>query len=347
MLRSLHLCAGYAGWSLTLDQIGVDHQTACYVEIDSHAASVLVARMQDGALPPAPIWDDVATFDGLPWRGRVDLITAGFPCQPFSSAGQQLGVDDERWLWPEIARVVAEVEPGIVIVENVPQLRKHGLPEVLSDLASLGFDADWGLLSASAVGAPHRRERFWLVAYTDREFLQQFLAVGRQSEHDQHARHDPDRPCGTDVGHACCAGRPEVSGGSSGDEGQDGRRQDGADEPDGPGEDVAVPESFGLPGRGGSARTFGQDRTSERANTFTQPERRRPRWRGFPPRPDDIDGWERWTTEGGPQPGVRRGPDGPSAGMDRSPARLHLLGNGHVPQCAAEAVRRLAVRALS
>src|SRR4029453_3593849 len=130
MLRELALCAGYGGFPLAFKLLGMAHRTVGYVERDSYAAATLVARMGDQTLDRAPVWDEVETFDGRRWRGAVDLVSAGFPCQPFSAAGRQRGVDDERWLWPEIARIVGEVGPGLVLLENVPELVRRGLPEV-------------------------------------------------------------------------------------------------------------------------------------------------------------------------------------------------------------------------
>jgi DNA (cytosine-5)-methyltransferase 1 len=161
-LRSIELCAGYGGFTLGLRDYGI--RTVAYVERDSYAAATLVARMAEQRLDQAPIWDDLCTFDGKAWRGRVDLITAGFPCQPFSTAGNQRGVDDERWIWPNIAGIVADVRPRYVFLENVTGLIRAGLAHVLADLAALGFDAEWGVLSAAAVGAPHRRQRVWILA---------------------------------------------------------------------------------------------------------------------------------------------------------------------------------------
>ena len=161
----MHLCSGYGGFELGLRLAGVPCRSVCHIERDSFAAATLVARMAEKNLDQTPIWDDLTTFDGTAWRGRVDCVTAGFPCQPFSVAGSRLGVDDERWLWPAIERIIREVGPRFVFLENVPQLVRGGLPFVLSDLAQLGFDAEWGLLSASEVGAPHKRERFWLLAH--------------------------------------------------------------------------------------------------------------------------------------------------------------------------------------
>jgi len=143
---------------------GSDYRTVCWVENDVFAQEVLVARMRDGILCSAPIWDDVRTFDGRPWRGVVDLVSAGFPCQPWSCAGKQEGISDARWLWPDIARVVGEVEPSFVFVENVPPLLRGGMGWVLGDLAALGFDAEWDLFRASDMDAPHRRERLFILA---------------------------------------------------------------------------------------------------------------------------------------------------------------------------------------
>ena len=162
---ALCLCDGYGGFELGLREHGI--RTVARVEQDSYAAAVLVERMETARLDKAPVWDDLTTFDGSAWRGRVDLITAGFPCQPFSAAGQRKGVDDDRWLWPAIGRIIRDVGPSLVFLENVPGLVQHGLPHVLADLADLGFDAEWGLFSAADVGAPHRRQRFWLLAHAN------------------------------------------------------------------------------------------------------------------------------------------------------------------------------------
>ena len=165
VLHALHLCSGYGGFELALNHAGIDARTVAHVERDSYAAATLVARMEESRLDQAPIWSDLFTFDAAAWRGRVDLITAGFPCQPFSAAGKRLGVDDERHIWPRIADIISDVRPRYVLLENVRGVVRAVLPHVLADLARLGFDAEWGVLPASAVGAPHRRERWWCLAY--------------------------------------------------------------------------------------------------------------------------------------------------------------------------------------
>ncbi len=140
----------------------------CAVEYDHYARSVLVARQNDGCLPPFPIWDDVRTFDGRPWRGRVDVVSGGFPCQDISAAGKGAGIGGSRsGLWSEMARIVGEVRPSYVWVENSPLLVRRGLGLVLSDLAALGFSARWGVVGAHDAGAPHKRDRIWVLAYAE------------------------------------------------------------------------------------------------------------------------------------------------------------------------------------
>lgn len=163
-MYELALCAGIGALSLGLQDAGV--RTACYVERNPYRQQVLIARMQDGSLDQAPIWDDVTTFDGRPWSGRVDLISAGFPCQPFSSAGLRRGAEDDRHLWPDILRIIREVRPRFVLLENVRGLIvERTIAAILGNLAEYGYDAEWRVLSAHAFGAPHERERVFIIAY--------------------------------------------------------------------------------------------------------------------------------------------------------------------------------------
>ena len=174
MIHGVALCAGVGGLELGLKlAIGSAYRTVCYVEREAFAAAILAARMADKALDSAPVWDDAATFDGRPWRGRVDIIATGFPCQPASVAGERKGQADERWLWPAIARIIRHVRPSLVFVENVPGLLSvdggAAMGAVLGTVADLGFAAEWDLFSAAEVGAPHRRERLFLLAVADRQ----------------------------------------------------------------------------------------------------------------------------------------------------------------------------------
>ena len=140
-------------------------RTRCAVELDAYARRVLLARQADGSLPRFPVWDDVCTFDGRPWRGHIDVVSGGFPCQDISFAGRGAGLCGARSaLWWEMHRIICEVGPQFVFVENVAALANRGLDAVLGSLADIGFDARWGVLSAAAVGAPHKRDRMWIVA---------------------------------------------------------------------------------------------------------------------------------------------------------------------------------------
>ena len=145
-------------------------RTVCAVEFAAYPRSVLLARQRDGMLPPFPVWDDVRTFDGRPWRGRVDVVSGGFPCQDISIAGKGDGLDGERsGLWTEFARIIGEVQPRFAFVENSPMLTSRGLDRVLADLSTLGYDAEWGVVGADDAGAPHRRERIWILAYSNND----------------------------------------------------------------------------------------------------------------------------------------------------------------------------------
>ena len=162
-MNELALFAGAGGGILGGKLLG--WRTVCAVEWEPYPASVLCARQNDGLLPPFPIWDDVQTFDGKPWRGIVDVVSGGFPCQDISAAGKGTGIDGERsGMWREMARIIHEVRPRYAFVENSPMLTSRGLGTVLGDLASMGFDARWGVLGAVDVGANHKRDRIWIVA---------------------------------------------------------------------------------------------------------------------------------------------------------------------------------------
>jgi len=183
-LNELALFAGAGGGILGGKLLG--WRTVCAVEWEPYPASVLCARQNDKILPPFPIWDDVQTFDGKPWRGIVDVVSGGFPCQDISAAGRGAGIDGERsGMWGEMARIIREVRPRFVFVENSPMLTSRGLGRVLGDLAAMGFDAKWGVLGAADVGADHQRDRIWVVAYTREIRLQgnkQKQQVSKQSD---------------------------------------------------------------------------------------------------------------------------------------------------------------------
>lgn len=163
-MNELALFAGAGGGILGGKLLG--WRTVCAVEWDAYAASVLVARQNDGSLEPFPVWDDVTTFDGNPWRGIVEVVSGGFPCQDISVAGKGAGIDGERsGMWKHMARIVSEVRPQHVFVENSPMLIVRGLGRVLGDLAEMGYDSRWGVLGGKSIGLCCSGERLWIVAH--------------------------------------------------------------------------------------------------------------------------------------------------------------------------------------
>ena len=172
-MYELSLFSG-AGGGLLASHYLIGWRTILYCELDPYAREVLHARIREGHLDDAPIFDDVrslntrvlAPYRDLARRAPV-VVTAGFPCQPFSVAGKRQAADDERNLWPETSRVLREVRPRYALLENVPGLlaESHGyFGTILQDLAESGFDAEWGVLGAGDVGGPHRRKRLWIRA---------------------------------------------------------------------------------------------------------------------------------------------------------------------------------------
>jgi DNA (cytosine-5)-methyltransferase 1 len=331
-MNELALFAGAGGGILGGHLLG--WRTVCAVEFDPYARDVLVARQNDGCLAPFPIWDDIRTFDGRPWRGRVDVVSGGFPCQDISAAGKGVGITGERsGLWSEMARVIGEIRPRFVLVENSPMLVGRGLGLVLGDLSKMGYDAHWGIVGAHHAGAPHKRDRIWIVAdasellgnvsddYTrigmGKQSLPQFGNSSRQeavadSESTRLERHRSD------------AGESEISepwnDGASMADANSGLRVRRTDKPEreeegraaagGGCEDVSDPESRRQPMRG---RPPGQGRHALRNDMQTEG-RERECW---------------WATE----PDVGRVAHGVAARVDR----LRCIGNGQVPAVAVRA----------
>ena len=135
----------------------------CYVERESFAAAHLVAAMQKGWLDDAPLWSDLRTYDGKPWRGVVDWIVGGIPCQPYSVAGQKTGSADERNLWPDLRRIIDECRPDGIFLENVPGIARYLWDVIGTELQGMGYRVEAGLFSAAATGAPHVRRRLFVM----------------------------------------------------------------------------------------------------------------------------------------------------------------------------------------
>lgn len=162
-LRECALFAGAGGGLLAGRLLG--WQTVCAVELNPYRRQVLLRRQWDGLLDVFPIWDDIGTFDGRSWRGAVDLISAGFPCQPFSQAGKRRGADDPKNQWPGTSRIIRQVEPPLAFLENTPGLLADAyFGTILGELAESGYDTLWDCIPASAFGANHQRDRIWTLA---------------------------------------------------------------------------------------------------------------------------------------------------------------------------------------
>jgi DNA (cytosine-5)-methyltransferase 1 len=205
-MNELHLFAGAGGGILGGMLLG--HTTVCAVELELYCRNVLLQRQRDGILPRFPIWDDVCTFDGNPWRGKVDVVCGGFPCQDISAAGKGAGITGERsGLWGEMARIIGEIRPKYAFVENSPMLTLRGLDRVLGDLSEMGYDARWGVVGACHVGAPHRRERIWILAYPISTRHKNRLCIGKEKGHTTHGNRnknsawtsDSIKPCSSSL----------------------------------------------------------------------------------------------------------------------------------------------------
>lgn len=248
--NGLSLCAGAGGLDLGLMLAEPYFHTHCWVEWEDYPRQSIIAGQRAGYFIPAPIWDDVSTFDGRPFRGSLDTILAGYPCQPFSHAGQRKGESDARHLWPEVARIIDEVRPEWALLENVAGHVSLGLETVLRDLRDMGFTSAAGLFSASEVGAPHERLRVFIVAHRDIKH-----GDGRGIGWPR-GRCEPS-DCGVNV--ADCNGDKWVS-----DPGKSFPASNGRNDPCWSGRDVVADASLGR--HGGSRQ--GKDQQSGRAEAF-------------------------------------------------------------------------------
>ncbi|QHD49128.1 DNA cytosine methyltransferase [Vreelandella aquamarina] len=296
-MNELALFAGAGGGILGGHLLG--WRTVCAVERDAYAAQVLAQRQNDGALAPFPIWSDVCSFDGKPWRGRVDVVSGGFPCQDISAAGKGAGIEGQRsGLWEQMARIIREVQPSYVFVENSPVLTSRGLGRVLGDLAEMGFDAPWGCVSAADLGAHHERERIWIVAYSHslREQQPERGKCEKRGRTSNSSKKVPDA-AGVRLEQKWLSGRygsaVSVTGGCSKD----------------------VPHTKCL-----GCKQMEQSVTSgEKGKRST----------GSAEHSSSSRGWSRWPAE----PDVGRVADGVANRVDR----IKALGNGQVPRVAAAA----------
>ena len=174
-MNHLSLFSGYEGFVLGLKLAGIDVRTVGYVEIDPYCQAIIKARIKDKVLDDAPIYPNISTFNGNDYRGLVDIITGGFPCQPHSVAGHRAGEAAERNLWPDTMRTIRDVGPRFLFLENVPAIStppENGRPAysgtVVGQLSELGYCVEWDVVSAADAGAPHLRKRWWVMAHASR-----------------------------------------------------------------------------------------------------------------------------------------------------------------------------------
>lgn len=347
-MREMHLFAGAGGGILGGMLLG--HTPVCAVEIDPYCRQVLKERQDDGSLPAFPIYEDVRSFDGKPWRGKVDVICGGFPCQPFSCAGKQLGVDDPRHLWPEMARIIEEVrQPNgprpLVFAENVSLA---AFEEPWRDLRRMGFRVPPALcLSAADVGAPHLRKRWWLLAtdangtaVRDDEQRQAFrrhdVQASRQAESDDNGTQGivGNANAGNDSG---LLQEGELQSESGRSRGAHWKRTAAAS--------PRVANAEGQPKRAGLCESESQGvrgrRSSDSSGSDTEVpntnserlEERQSISSNTREKLATIERSDWWAVE----PDVGRLAHGVAFRVDR----LRALGNGQVPQCAAQAWRIL------
>ena len=163
--KVLSLCSGIGAFDYGIS-MAFGSETVCYVEREAYATSVLVARMEAQTLHKAPIWDSLKSFDGKPWRGKVDIVAVAVPCQPVSVAGRGRQSRDPRWLWDDALQVIKDVHPAVVVLENVRGLVSRGLRQIVESLDRCGYDAVWSIYRVDLhAGGSHQRERLFLIAY--------------------------------------------------------------------------------------------------------------------------------------------------------------------------------------
>jgi len=235
------LCAGYGGIELGLKRAIPSLRTIALCEIEAFAIANLVSKMEAGLMDPAPIWTDLKTFPWEAFRDRVDILTGGYPCQPFSAAGQRKGKQDPRHLWPWIADGIRLLRPRICFFENVEGHISLGLSDVIEDLAGMGYRTTWGIFSASECGAPHQRKRVFILANRCDKGLQGrewFRETGTEGTPSRHASQ-----CNGSMAVASgLGGAAGLSGSVPRDEGQPGEPDDGG------GQDVGNAISQGVEG---------------------------------------------------------------------------------------------------
>jgi len=336
----LSLYAGGGGLDIGFKMAIPAARTVCYIERDIASVAVLAQAIKQGHLDDAPVWSDSRTFDSKRWRGKVDWVIGGFPCQPWSVAGSRAGEKDERWLWDDISSIIRSIRPWGIFLENVPGLiTGHGIDTILGDLSQMGYDAEWGSVKAASVGANHRRERVFILAYSrgfrwrrwgeenDRRFEQQIQAAGSLSRDDDSM--DDPKHFGWDSCKIHQGDQKTISDNSQGQKHACKSARAGAT--------ANAPKRVGK--EKNSKKSPGRRCSSSEAAEFPV----------FPPGPG-ASAWKQIlrtyphyapaVEKTTPEPNVRGMANGVAAGLHRLD-RLRVLGNGVVPAQATYALRLL------
>ena len=314
-VRELSLFSGAGGGLLAGILLG--WRPVGYVEWDDYCQRVLRARIDDGYLPDAPIFGDIRAFlsEGYArrYRGMVDVLTAGFPCQPFSAAGKRRGADDERNMWPATIDCINVVRPRRILLENVSALLAHEYArEIFGQLAESGYDCRWRVLSAAELGAPHRRDRLWIYGDSDcnNESQERGISSGMQAKSGRSGidGYADSESQSTEPKHAKMAGLSNVVADAT--RFQQGRKKQRAKR-----------ERVGSGGKSGEERKVA-DADSARSEEWERAKSAKTEHTGI-----NGNGW--WTVE----PNVGR----VANGVPNRVGRLKALGNGQVPAVAQAA----------
>lgn len=341
-LNLISICTGGAGLDLGVELAVPGARSVCMVEREAFGAARLASAMEDGLLAPAPIWSDARTFAGRRWRGCVDGLIGGIPCQPHSIAGKRRGQADDRDLWSIARRIAAQSGAWVVLIENVggmlstsdPDLRP-GAERVWRDLQRLGFSVEGGLFTAAEVGAPHERERVFILGVADaRRSRHQRRELGRPSDEvvGISAFGSAAELRGALLGHPDCVGKQQPHDESGSDPRQRARHRFGRPSLRFVESSMVNASGGGRAGRAESPIRQAIDRASAEWSVVSAL---------WPPRPNDIDGWrDLLAARPEVEPAVRGNAHGLASRVDE----LRMLGNGVVPLEAAHALRTLAFR---
>jgi len=319
VLTAISLCSGYEGLGLGLKRAIPNVRTVCYVERETYAVANLVAKIKEGKLDDAPIWDDLATFDPKPFEGMVHIIHGGYPCQGFSVAGKRLGTKDPRWVWPHIARIVEAVRPVWCIFENVAGHLTMGFGEVYCSLRDMGYSVEAGLFTAAEVGAPHKRQRLFILgrlgnteSLYNRRINGYNLADSNGSGCQEQCGAESIRQEYIPIECSRWPARP-------------GQPQYEWEEP-----------RVVLGHRKTGQESMADTENGRRSGTINKRDESENAGQGKDERCNVVEPLTS-KSEGQAEPCVGRAVNGPSRRVDR----LRLLGNGVVPQCAEKAIRTL------